>query len=80
MNDIVQLAVGQAWIGDLLQQYKEAEKRLWDAIETIHDVDGHECRCDEREPVEYVHDGNMFKELLATCANCGGYIEMGECI
>lgn len=36
---------------------------------------GKECNCDNRESVDFVHNGSLFKGINSFCLNCGGHIE-----
>lgn len=33
-----------------------------------------ECHCDHRDTIKFIHEGNLFDEIIEYCLDCGGII------
>ena len=61
-------------IRQLAELYAKTEKELEDELGKLPN-EGQPCDCDDREVIKFVHEGNLFDEVLKTCLNCGGYVD-----
>jgi len=57
------------------KQRKDLEKEILENVPG--EGDDTECTCDssDKEPFEYIHNGNLFYEVMIICLRCGGMIE-----
>lgn len=54
----------------LLNQHKILEQRIINKLSELPNTGG-ECGCDG-ESFSYIHEGNLFPEIVTVCVDCGG--------
>lgn len=57
-------------IHNMVDKYVKLEN---DIIDELDKMDMDECRCDEPDTIDFIHDG-QWKEIVTRCINCGGAI------
>lgn len=61
-------------IKELIDRYADTEEELMQELSKLPN-EGMACDCDDCQTVKFVHEGNLFDEVITTCLNCGGYVD-----
>ena len=57
-------------LSELIDKQEEIHKKIMDNLPD----DVTECHCDDPEHYSYIHNGNLFDEIMTVCINCGGMV------